>query len=253
MPTPPIYAGQLCRLYPKTCGATYPLLGLSGDAVYASEILASALTSPDAEARYAAALTIATLSIQSLGSFDEGGERMLDIMQQAAAEGPLSVPASDYHFLRALQAQARGEISRVRKEAEAAIASEPHFFAAMVISLDLAMDKAAAQGGQGAALCQSSYDALMLDAARILDIAPCRYHAAHLELYLKRQFESPASVAALSAVRVYLSLIARRRDAAASARTEFAAADGPDCKNTVLSDINRLIDEFDSSFRESVE
>ncbi len=226
---------------------------LSGDAAYAIEILALGLNSPDAEARYAAALTVATLSIQSLGYFDAIGERMLDAMQQAADEGPLSVPASDYHYLRALHAQSRGETSRARTELNAAIASEPRFFAAMVLSLDFALDKSSTIGGQGAALCQASYDALMLDAARLLDLAPCRYHAAHIELFLKRQFQSPESVPALSAVQVYLSLIARRPDAAASARREFAETDGPDCKTTVLADIDGLIDQYSSSTSESAE
>jgi len=226
---------------------------LSGDATYAMEILASGLNSPDPEARYAAALTVATLSIQSLGYFDAVGERMLDVMQQAAEVGPLSVPASDYHYLRALHAQARGETSRVRTELNAAIDSEPNFFTAMVLSLNLALDKASALEGQGAALCQSSYDALMFDAARLLDLAPCRYHAAHLELFLKRQFQSPESVPALSAVQVYLSLIARRPDAAAAARREFSETDGPDCKTTVLADIDGLIDQYTSSTSESAE
>lgn len=226
---------------------------LSGDAAYATEILAPALIAPEAEARYAAALTVATLSIQSLGNFDVDGARALDIMEQASSEGPLSVPASDYHFLRALQAQAQGETNRLRTEVEAAIAAEPRFFAAMILSLDLAVDKAATQGGQGAALCRASYGALMLDAARILNLAPCRYHAAHLELYLKRQFETPASVPALSAVQVYLSLIARRPDAAAAALAEFAAADRLDCKIAILSDLDRLIERYDASDPERAE
>jgi hypothetical protein len=226
---------------------------LSGDAAYATEILAPALTAPEAEARYAAALTVATLSIQSMGRFDSDGARTLDIMQQAAAEGPLSVPSSDYHFLRALQAQAQGETNRLRTEVKAAIAAEPRFFAAMILSLDLAVDKAATQGGQGAALCNASYGALMLDAARILNLAPCRYHAAHLELYLKRQFETPASVPALSAVQVYLSLIARRPDAAAAARADFAAADRLDCKSTVLGDLDEMIESYDAPHSEAAE
>lgn len=226
---------------------------LGGDAVYANEILAPALIAPQAEARYAAALTVATLSIQSLGRFDADGARALDIMQQAAAEGPLSVPSSDYHLLRALQAQAQGETNRLRTEVEAAIAAEPRFFAAMILSLDLAVDKAVTQGGQGVALCHASYDALMLDAARILSLSPCRYHSAHLELYLKRQFEAPASVPALSAVQVYLSLIAHRPDAAAAARSSFAAADGLDCKGTVLGDLDKLIESYGASRPEADE
>lgn len=219
---------------------------LSGDVAYAMEILAPALTAPEAEARYAAALTVANLSIQSLGSFDADGARAIDIMQQAAAEGPLSVPISDYHLLRALQAQDQGQTNRMRAEVEAALAAEPRFFAAMILSLDIAVDKAATQGGQGDALCSASYGALMLDAARILNLAPCRYHAAHLELYLKRQFESPASVPALSAAQVYLSLIAHRPDAAVEARSSFAAADGLDCKGTVLGDLDQLIESYDA-------
>ena len=174
-------------------------------------------------------------------------------MQQAAAEGPLSVPASDYHLLRALQAQAQGQTNRLRTEVEAAISAEPRFFAAMILSLDLAVDKAATRGAQGAALCHASYGTLMLDAARILNLAPCRYHAAHLELYLKRQFEMPSSVPALSAVQVYLSLIARRPDAAAAARADFAVADRLDCKSTVLGDLDELIDSYDASDLEAAE
>lgn len=219
---------------------------LSGDTAYAVEILTPALTAAAAETRYAAALTVATLSIQSLGSFDADGARALDIMEQAAAEGPLSVPTSDYHLLRALQARAQGQTNRLRVEVQAALAAEPRFFAAMILSLDLAVDKAATQGGQGVALCHASYDALMLDAARILNLAPCRYHAAHLELYLKRQFESPASVPALSAVQVYLALIAHRPDAAAEARSSFAAEAGLDCKGIVLSDLDQLIESYNA-------
>lgn len=226
---------------------------LSGDASYAAEILGPALTASKAEARYAAALTVATLSIQSLGSFGSEGARALDIMQEAAAEGPLSVPASDYHLLRALQAKEKGDTGRLNEEVEAAIASEPRFFAAMILSLDLAVDKAATQGGQGMALCHASYSALMLDAARILNLAPCRYHAAHLELYLERQFETPVSLPALSAVQVYLSLIARRPDAAAAARANFAAADRLDCKSTVLGDLDKLIETYDSQAPKAAE
>ena len=226
---------------------------LSGDAAYATEILAPALTSPEAEARYAAALTIATLSIQSLGRFNEDGAGALDIMQQAADGAPLSVPASDYHFLRALQAKLQGDTNRLRREVDAAIAAEPRFFTAMILLLDLAVDKATTQGGQGAALCHASYSALLLDAAQILNLAPCRYHAAHLELYLKRRFETPTSLPALSAVQVYLSLIARRPDAAAAARAAFAVADRLDCKSTVLGDLDKLIESYDVRDTENAE
>jgi len=215
---------------------------MSGDAEFAAELLAPILSEDDPEARYAAALTLATLRVQNHGGFDTLSRDMLERMEDAITDGMRAVPPSDYHFLRALDARNRGDTVTARQEIETALALEPRFFGAMIVSLDLALDRALSLQAQGSSLCHIAYNALLLDAARILDLAPCRYHAAHLDLYLTRQFSHPATNTPLAAVQVYLGLVSGRTEMARAARDRFAQSEFADCSRVVLTDLDNLIE-----------
>ncbi len=216
-------------------------LALAGnDPALAAELLTPHLAAEEAETRYAAGLYLALIHAEAGASLATPAAQSALGAMDGAAEAT-GLPPSDLHFLRALAALERGDTRRAADLAASAVAAEPRFFNALALAIRLAIDAAAIDGRRGASLCTAAYLRLMDYASLVMDLDPCAYQGAHLDIYLSRRIATPADSAPYQAVKVYLALIARRPDIATAARDRVATAEGPVCKADVLALLDELI------------
>lgn len=210
-----------------------------GDPDFAARVLTPHLSASLPEARYAAGVFLA-LSLTQAGRplMSRVGRAALTAMRSAAPS--LEMPASDLAYFQALLALEKGRKTAALAAAKRALIAEPRFFAAIVLALELQIDRAVRVEGQGLGLCRQVYDAILTLTAAAVDLAPCAQHAAHLESYLSRGQSRPDLVSAIWAIKVYLARIARRDQLARHAAQRFEAIEGPLCRDDVIWQLRAL-------------
>lgn len=206
-------------------------------------LAAPLMTGDDPAVRYAAALQVGLAALRAGQISDPRFAEALAVMD--AVEEP-GVPRSDLLFLRAHEAEARGDLAKAAGLARAAAQAEPRFFNALALELRLVLAQGAhLRGAAGpydsAEVCQAEFDQLLTSLSRIADLEPCPRVAAHLELYLTREVSRPDRAPGLHAVQVYLAVLSRRQDLARRAFQSFAAPPAPICAGPVAQDLQALL------------
>lgn len=219
----------------------FALARASRDPETAERLLASDLESANADIRYMAATSLLMVRASAGQPLTERNASSLFKIVELAQQAGASMPGSDAAFLQALRARANGDARLARDHVDRALQLEPRFFSALALRLDLVFDRALLFGQQSRAVCEATYLDVLQTLTAILDLSPCRYQAAHLDLYLSRRFTVPDDVALINLSRVYLAKLANRPEAARMALTRFENDDRVLCRAQFLPDLQRLV------------
>lgn len=210
------------------------------DPASAARRLAPLYAHPEADIRYVAAITVAMMHLQAGIIADDRAATALAVASEAARAPGLGIPASDLAFLQARRARERGDDDAARTHLAEALQLEPRYFNALVLALELALERAILVGQQSRALCESAYLDFMAALVAIMDLSPCRFHAAHLDVHLSRRFVQPDALPAVQMARVYLGLLAERPSAASAALARFGEAQLP-CRQRLMPELERML------------
>ncbi|SMX29487.1 hypothetical protein TRP8649_03623 [Pelagimonas phthalicica] len=221
---------------------TLAALAQSVDEVSAQ--LSETVTSSDPLVAYAAYLEIALSAARSGSITDQRASYALSRMSELELQ---TVTKSDLAFLRALQAEAQGDVEAALTHTQAAIEQEPRFFNALALDLRLRLATGQHLRGPASAFaqtasCQSEFHELLRVLALIADLEPCKSMAAHLELFLSRQIVVPEDAPGMHAIATYLAVLSKRKDLAQSAFDRFMQPPRPICATEIGAELDRFLD-----------
>lgn len=232
------HPGQL--VLPESAHAAMSRARATQDPAAAERRLSPLFAHPDPEVRYVSGITVAMMHLQAGAIAADAAGTALSVAGDAARSPGFSIPASDLAFLLARRARDRGDDDSARADLTEALNLEPRYFNALVLKLEMALERANLVGRQSRALCESAYFEFMAVLVQIMDLSPCRLHAAHLDIHLSRHFMQPDALPAIQMARVYLALLAERPSAAMAALARFGEAPLP-CRESLMPELKQLL------------
>lgn len=201
----------------------------------------------DPAIRYAAGLHMALNAVRAGQIADPRFDQAIEVMAQAE---PVPFLRSDLDFMRALQAEARGDLAAAWELTHRASQTEPRFFNALALEIRLLLAQGVHLRGPasgGDAVCLAEYRAFLAALSGIADLEPCPRVAAHLEMYLSRGLRAPDAAPGMQAAQVYLAVLSRREDLAQRALQAFQTAPRPVCAGPVVRELQGLMTLFDAA------
>lgn len=214
---------------------------LSQDTNTAQQILNPELTATDVNRAFAAALTLAFVTVKANPSLrGKAVDLALDQLDNAAKAA--NITCSDCAYLQALRAWYAGDKQLAYTFVNQARALEPSYFNALALNAILLVENFGLSGQQEQS-CRDNLADLMNVIVDLAAINPCPLQASHLDILISRYTTYPEDNSAVQAIRLILGKISRNSSVVQAALNNLEHAHDlhPTCLLQLINEAKELV------------